>query len=65
MAPERFQRSLGSGVLVDEQGTILTNSHVVKGADEIEVQLSDGRKFPAKVVGADAKSDVAVIGLEG
>lgn len=56
-----LQNSLGSGVIVSHEGYILTNNHVVEGADEIEVVLADGRKAPAKVVGVDPETDLAVI----
>jgi serine protease Do len=62
--PERGEQSLGSGVIVDPAGVILTNNHVVQGADEIKVTLSDGRDVDATVVGTDPKSDVAVIKLK-
>jgi serine protease DegQ len=52
---------LGSGVVVSDEGFILTNNHVVEGADDIEVASNDGRKFKAKVVGADPESDLAVV----
>jgi serine protease DegQ len=55
------QSSLGSGVIVSPEGYILTNNHVVDAADEIEVVLADGRKSPAKVVGLDPETDLAVI----
>ncbi len=59
---ERMQQSLGSGVVVDaERGFVLTNNHVIDGADEISVTLADGRTLPAQRVGADAATDVAVI----
>ena len=58
------QHSLGSGFIIDGKGTILTNSHVVSQADEIEVELSDGRKFKAEVVGSDEKTDIAVIRIK-
>jgi serine protease DegQ len=61
--PERAS-SLGSGVIVSPDGYILTNSHVVEAADEIEVLLSDGRKLLAKQVGNDAESDLAVLRVE-
>ena len=54
----------GSGVIIREDGYILTNGHVVEDADKIEVRLHDGRTFPAKVRGVDLKSDVAVIKIE-
>jgi serine protease Do len=56
-------RGAGSGVLVDKQGNILTNHHVVEGADSVGVQLADGRRFEAKVMGSDPKTDIAVIRL--
>lgn len=61
---EQTQRSLGSGFIIDKNGTILTNNHVVSQADEIEVALADGRKFKAKVVGVDEKTDIAVISIK-
>jgi len=55
------QVGLGSGVIVTADGYLLTNNHVIEGADEIEVQLADGRRAKAKVVGADPETDVAVL----
>jgi len=55
---------LGSGVITSADGYILTNHHVVEGADEVRVSLHDGREFAAKVVGSDADSDVAVLKIE-
>jgi serine protease Do len=55
------QRSEGSGVIVDPEGYILTNSHVVSGASEVDVRLSDDRSFLAEVVGVDEKTDLAVL----
>lgn len=55
------QASLGSGVIVDKSGYILTNNHVVKDADEIKIKLADGREFKGKVIGTDPKTDIAVI----
>jgi serine protease Do len=57
----RESKGLGTGFLIDKDGTILTNNHVVSGADEITVTLNDERQFPAKVVGVDPPTDVAVI----
>ena len=59
-----LRNSLGSGVIVSHEGYILTNNHVVEGADEIEVVLTDGRKAPAKIVGLDPETDLAVIKID-
>jgi serine protease Do len=58
-------RGLGSGVIVDRRGYILTNQHVVAGAEEIKVALPDGRAFRATLVGSDAFSDLALLKIEG
>jgi serine protease Do len=58
------QQGLGSGVIVTKDGYILTNNHVVDGAEEVKVALQDGREFTAKVIGRDPKSDVAVIRID-
>ena len=58
------QSGLGSGVIVSPDGYLLTNNHVIEGADDIEVQLADGRKAKARQVGADPESDVAVLKIE-
>ncbi len=58
---ELKQRSLGSGVIIDRAGYIVTNYHVVRGAEEITVRLMDGREFKAKVVGRDPKTDLSLI----
>ncbi|HET9917992.1 MAG TPA: DegQ family serine endoprotease [Candidatus Binatia bacterium] len=58
--PQR-QRSLGSGFIIDSDGSILTNNHVVENASKIVVKLSDDQEYEAKVVGRDAKTDIAVI----
>src|SRR5712671_1796006 len=55
----------GSGFIVRPDGYILTNVHVIEDADKIDVKLRDGREFPARVVGADEKTDIAVIKIEG
>ncbi|HBH04500.1 MAG TPA: peptidase, partial [Candidatus Rokubacteria bacterium] len=54
----------GSGVIVDPNGYILTNNHVIENADEIMVRLSDSRKFPARLIGHDPKTDLAVLKIE-
>ena len=56
--------SLGSGVIVDDQGTILTNYHVVEQAQEVKAALSDGREMRARIVGADQRTDLAVLRVE-
>jgi serine protease Do len=58
------QQGVGSGVIVSRDGYILTNNHVVDGADEVKVGLQDGREFTAKVIGRDPKSDVAVVKID-
>ncbi len=58
------QRGLGSGVIVSPEGHLITNHHVVDGADEIEVMLADGRSAQAKLVGSDPESDVAVLKID-
>src|SRR5215208_4817663 len=61
---QQLQRSLGSGVVVSADGYILTNHHVVDGAQDIRVELTDNRTFPAKLVGSDAPSDLAVLKVD-
>jgi len=66
-APEQKEdfRALGSGVIIDaDKGYVVTNNHVVDNANKISVQLNDGRKFDAKVIGKDPRSDIAVIQLQ-
>ncbi len=58
------EQSLGSGVIVTSDGTILTNNHVIEGATDIKVFLSDKREFQAKVIGTDPKTDVAVLKID-
>ena len=61
MPRERRESSLGSGVIVDSAGYIVTNNHVVAKADEIKVLLNDKREFTGKIVGTDPKSDIAIV----
>lgn len=61
---ERKERGLGSGVIVESNGLIITNNHVVGKADEIRVTLSDKREFKAKLIGTDPKTDVAVVKID-
>lgn len=58
------QTGLGSGVIVSPDGYILTNNHVVEGADELKISLTDDREFVAKVIGSDPKTDIAVIKVD-
>lgn len=62
--PMPRQQGIGSGVIITKDGYILTNNHVVDGADQVRVALQDGREFDAKVIGRDPKSEVAVIKIE-
>ena len=63
---ERREQALGSGVIISDDGYILTNNHVVDGADEVKVVLADGKKeFDAKVIGTDPQTDIALIKVEG
>ena len=62
---QRERHNLGSGVIMDARGYILTNNHVIEQADQIEVRLADNRKFQATVIGKDSKTDLAVIRIDG
>ncbi len=62
--PRQESRSLGSGFIISKDGFILTNEHVVEGADEITVKLTDKREFKAKVIGTDKRTDIALIKIE-
>src|SRR3974390_936705 len=63
-APEQMQRSLGSGVIVDPSGLVITNHHVIEGADQVKVALADKREFEADIVLRDSRSDLAVLRLK-
>jgi serine protease Do len=65
MPREQEQQGLGSGVVVTRDGVVLTNNHVVEQAEDVQVTLSDGRKFEAEVVGTDPQSDLAVLRIQG
>jgi len=62
--PEQMQRSLGSGVMVDPSGLVVTNVHVIEGADQVKVSLADKREFEAEIVLKDTRSDLAVLRLK-
>src|SRR6187402_1951032 len=62
--PRGVERGLGSGVVVSQDGYILTNNHVVDGVDTVKVELPDTRSFTAKVVGTDPATDLAVVKIE-
>ncbi|MBT3606177.1 MAG: Do family serine endopeptidase [Candidatus Latescibacteria bacterium] len=62
---QKQEQGLGSGVIVSKEGYVLTNNHVIAGADEIVVELADGRSFEAKLLGTDPQSDVAVLKVTG
>jgi serine protease Do len=63
-APRSESRSLGSGFIISGDGYVLTNAHVVEGGDEINVKLPDKREFKAKVIGADKRTDIALLKIE-
>ena len=59
--PEQMQRSLGSGVMVDSSGLVVTNNHVIEGADQVKISLADKREFEAEIVLKDSRTDLAVL----
>ena len=64
-AEEETPRGVGSGFIISADGYVMTNAHVVDGADEVYVTLTDKREFKAKIIGADKRSDVALVKIEG
>ncbi len=64
MPREQVQRSLGSGVIVDPSGLVMTNNHVIEGASEVKVALADKREFEAEIVLKDARTDLAVLRMK-
>ncbi|NEW85917.1 DegQ family serine endoprotease [Rhodopseudomonas sp. WA056] len=62
--PEQIQRSLGSGVMVDASGLVVTNNHVIEGADQVKVALADKREFEAEIVLKDSRTDLAVLRIK-
>ena len=58
------QQALGSGFIIDKEGHVVTNAHVIDGADKVKVRLADDREYRANVVGKDARLDVAVLKLQ-
>lgn len=63
--PDKQSQSVGSGVVIDPKGLIITNNHVVKGATSLTVTLNDRRRFKATLLGADADADIAVLKIDG
>ena len=61
---ERKTSALGSGFVIDEKGIVITNNHVIQGAEDIYIRLDDGREYKAKVIGADPLSDIAVLKID-
>ena len=62
--PEQMQRSLGSGVMVDPSGLVVTNNHVIEGADQVKISLADKREFEAEIVLKDSRTDLAVLRMK-
>ncbi len=64
MPRQRESRAVGSGFIISEDGFVVTNHHVIDGADEIEVVFQDGKRYPAKVKGSDKKADIALVEID-
>jgi serine protease Do len=63
--PERKSQGVGTGCLISQDGYILTNNHVVEGADQIKVKMSDGKEFDGRIIGRDPKTDLALVKIDG
>jgi serine protease Do len=63
--PERKSQGVGTGCLISQDGHILTNNHVVEGADQIKVKMSDGKEFDGRIIGRDPKTDLALVKIDG
>ncbi|MBN1559031.1 DegQ family serine endoprotease [candidate division KSB1 bacterium] len=61
---EFHQRGMGSGVIISDEGYILTNNHVIENADTVQVRMSDKKTFPAKLIGTDSKTDIALLKID-
>lgn len=62
--PEQMQRSLGSGVMVDASGLVVTNNHVIEGADQVKVSLADKREYEAEIILKDSRTDLAILKIK-
>ncbi|MBI5591525.1 MAG: DegQ family serine endoprotease [Deltaproteobacteria bacterium] len=63
--PERKQQGVGSGCIISKEGYILTNNHVIEGADQIKVKLADGKELEGRIIGRDPKTDLALVKIDG
>jgi serine protease Do len=63
--PERKSQGVGTGCIISQDGYILTNNHVVEGADQIKVKMSDGKEFDGRIIGRDPKTDLALVKIDG
>jgi serine protease Do len=63
--PERKQQGVGTGCIISREGYILTNNHVVEGADQIKVKLADGKEIDGRIIGRDPKTDLALVKIDG
>jgi serine protease Do len=63
--PERKSQGVGTGCIISQDGYILTNNHVIEGADQIKVKMSDGKEFDGRIIGRDPKTDLALVKIDG